>query len=434
MATNSNKINMSERNNLIDVDKLNLLMELVAKINSNLQLENILKEIMNATTIIMSAEASSLFLLSEDKKSLILTVPTGPLTAELSGIHIPVTSGISGWVTQNKKLAVVKDVSKDPRFGGDLDKNSSFITKNIICVPLINHNDEVIGALQAINSRQLEDLGQDNAAIFQTMASQAAIAIENALLHKERLNNQLLNKEIELASTIQSGFWPEDEPMIPNYKVAGCSIPAKNVGGDYFDYIPLPNKNKWGFTVADVTGKGVSAALLMATMRASLRSHLEYSNTPSKSLTKVNELIFKDSPLDKFITAIYCELDSIKNTIRYVNAGHNNPYVLDADKNSIFTLEVGGLMLGILDSVKYDEEIYVLKSNQKIILFSDGITEARNLEGDFFGEKRFENWLLENKHLEPNSMVKGITDKLIHFRNGAEQSDDITIVVIQREG
>ena len=434
MATNINKIDLSKENNLIDVNKLNLLMELVAKINSNLELKNILKEIMNATKEIMSAEASSLFLLSEDKKDLILTVPTGPLTAELSGKKIPLTSGISGWVIQNKKLAVVKDVSKDSRFGGDLGKGSSFKTKNIICVPLINHNNEVIGALQAINSLQLEKFGQDNAAIFQTMANQAAIAVENALLHKERLNNQLLNKEIELASTIQSGFWPKKQPMISNYKVAGCSIPAKNVGGDYFDYISLPNKNNWGFTVADVTGKGVSAALLMATMRASLRSHLEYSNTPNISLTKVNELIFNDSPLDKFITAIYCELDSIKNTIRYVNAGHNNPYVLDVEKNSISTLDVGGLMLGILDTVKYDEEVYEIKSNQKIILYSDGITEARDVKGDFYGEKRFENWLLDNKNLDPDAMVKGITEELIHFRNEAEQSDDITIIVIQRLG
>ena len=120
MATNINKIDISKENNLIDVNKLNLLMELVAKINSNLELKNILKEIMNATKEIMSAEASSLFLLSEDKKDLILTVPTGPLTAELSGKKIPLTSGISGWVIQNKKLAVVKDVSKDSRFGGDL--------------------------------------------------------------------------------------------------------------------------------------------------------------------------------------------------------------------------------------------------------------------------------------------------------------------------
>ena len=127
-------------------------------------------------------------------------------------------------------------------------------------------------------------------------------------------------------------------------------------------------------------------------------------------------------------------MDSIKNTIRYVNAGHNNPYVLDVERNSISTLEVGGLMLGILDTVNYDEEVYEIKSNQKIILYSDGITEARNVEGDFYGEERFEKWLLDNKFLDPDAMVEGITEELNHFRKEAEQSDDITIIVIQREG
>jgi sigma-B regulation protein RsbU (phosphoserine phosphatase) len=148
------------------------------------------------------------------------------------------------------------------------------------------------------------DLSSSNKCNTKKLANQAAIAIENAKLQQQRIEKQIMVKELEVARTIQSGFCPKEVPNIPNYRVAGCSKPAKSVGGDYYDYIPIPDTNRWGFTIADVTGKGVPASLLMATMRASLRSHVENNNNVSDSINKVNKLIFEDSPPDKFITAV----------------------------------------------------------------------------------------------------------------------------------
>jgi|AntRauTorckE6833_2_1112554.scaffolds.fasta_scaffold00066_28 sigma-B regulation protein RsbU (phosphoserine phosphatase) len=416
----------------INGDQLNLLMALVGKMNSNLKLETLLLDIMDSTKIIMDSQASSLFLLSDDKTRLTLTVPTGPATAEVSGKSIPSNQGLSGWVVQNREPVLVNDVQNDERFEGELSEATSFVTNDLICVPLINNEDEVIGVLQAINRKDDKEFTDELIPVFQTLANQAAIAIENAKLQEERLEKELMHKELEVARTIQSGFWPKEVPNIPNYRVAGCSKPAKSVGGDYYDYIPIPNTSRWGFTVADVTGKGVPASLLMATMRASLRSHVENNNNVSDSINRVNKLIFEDSPIDKFITAVYGELDTENHVFNYVNAGHNNPYLLNVHQNKLTQLEVGGVMLGIMDPVDFTGDSITMEAGEKLILFSDGIPEARNTEGDFFTDEAFEEWLLDHKSLTPSQMMMNLLKTIDNFSKGQAQSDDITIIIIER--
>lgn len=416
----------------VNIEQLNLLMELIGKINSNLESDKLLREIMDSAKIIMDTQASSLFLLSDDHSKLILTIPTGPATAELSGKSIPSSQGISGWVVQNREPVIVPDVQQDPRFVGELSVQSDFITKDLICVPLINNKGTVIGALQAINKKDPDSLSENLIPIFQTLANQAAIAIENAKLQQQRIEKEIMDKELEVARTIQSGFWPKQVPNIPNYRVAGCSKPAKSVGGDYYDYIEIPDTNRWGFTVADVTGKGVPASLLMATMRASLRSHVENNNNVGDSINKVNKLIFEDSPIDKFITAVYGELDTHTHTFNYVNAGHNNPYLLEPAHHELTQLKIGGVMLGIMDPVDFKGDSIEIGPGQKLIMFSDGIPEARNKKGDFFSDEAFEEWLLEHKSLSPSQMMMNLLKTIEHFANGESQSDDITLIIIER--
>lgn len=425
---------MHIREGSLDVEQINLLINLISKINSNFEVDALLHEIMVAAKVIMKAEASSLYLLSEDKSELILTIPTGPATAELSGKTIPASRGISGWAVQYKQPLIIDDVRSDPRFLGELSEEYEFISKNMICVPLINHKDQVIGALQAINKNEREGSGfnSDDLPIFQTLANHAAIAIENTLLQQQRLEKEVLDKELDVARTIQSGFWPKNIPEIDNYQVTGYSRAAKSVGGDYFDYFEIPDSKNWGFTVADVSGKGVPASLLMATMRASLRSHVENSHSVVKSMNLVNKIIFEDSPIDKFITAVYGVLDTEKNTFRYVNAGHNNPYLVCPEKKEITLLKTSGVMLGIIHPIEFEEFKIEIKPGQKIVIFSDGIPEAQNVNDEFFSDEAFEDWLCEHSDLSASQMMVKLLDTIHRFCEGANQSDDITLIIIER--
>jgi sigma-B regulation protein RsbU (phosphoserine phosphatase) len=380
----------------------------------------------------VEAEASSLFLLSDGGKNLELTIPTGPATAEVSGKKIASDHGISGWVVQHQQPVLITDVQSDPRFQGELLSNPKFQSRNMICVPLNNNQGKTIGVLQAINIKE-DFLNEEMLGLFQTLANQAATALENVHVKQQQLAAELVNKELEVATEIQARFFPQQTPNLEGYEVAGCSIPAKDVGGDYYDFIPNPEPCQHGFVVADVTGKGVPASLLMATMRATLRANIQ--NNPNdivQALRQVNGDIYRDSPVDKFITSIYCNLDYESHELSYVNSGHNPPYIVRANDNRIEELDQGGVMLGIMEEIDLPKATLSIDKGDILMLFSDGVTEATNPSGELFSEERFEQWLLDHNQLSAEEMKDALLKTLRDYADGSPQSDDITFIIVKR--
>ena len=409
--------------------KIKLLIDIVGKFNSSLDPARLLHEIIESTKAMVEAEASSLFLLTDDGASLELTIPTGPATAQVSGKKIPADHGISGWVVQHQEPVIIEDVQKDARFKGELLKKPTFQSNNMMCVPLNNNKGTTIGVLQVIN---VDDgyLTKEMLTLIQTLANQAATALENVKVKQQQLASELLNKELEVATRIQAGFFPQSIPEIAGYEVAGCSIPAKDVGGDYYDIIVQPEHQQCGFVVADVTGKGVPASLLMATMRASLRANIQ--NNPTDLVTAmqhVNQDIFRDSPSDKFITSVYLTLHYEQHWVEYVNSGHNPPYLV---KDQISTLDESGLMLGIMDPIDFPSARVSMEAGDVLVLFSDGVTEATNPAGELYSEERFEQWLIQHRKLNVEQLKEAILNEIKLFADGAEQSDDITFILLKR--
>lgn len=416
---------------LLESDRLNLLMRLTAQINSNLDLESILKDIMKAVKLIMVSEASSLMLYDEETDSLRLSVPTGPATDEVTGKHVPKDQGIGGWVFSNKKPLIVNNVEEDERFLGDIEPDA-FETRNIICVPLLNQEEEIIGIIQALNKKGDGKFSEDEIPIFQALANQAAIAIENARLHEEQKKKMLLEQKLDLARSIQSGFVPDEAPSISGYKIAGITKPATKVGGDYYDFIPSNNEN-YVFALGDVTGKGIPASLLMASVRSVLRTQIENNHSLTKALKLVNRSIYRDTPIDKFITLFCGELDIESHTFSYVNAGHTDAFHINFENDEIHHLNKGGVMLGIMGDEEYENGTTVLKPGEQIIIYSDGINEAQNANGDLYEEVRFKDWLLDHPDSSPSETIDLLIEDVNQFRESDEQNDDITLIVIKRE-
>ena len=411
---------------------IRLLLDIVGKFNSTMDPSRLLHDIIESTKGMVEAEASSLFLLSDGGKNLELTIPTGPATAEVSGKKIASDHGISGWVVQHQQPVLITDVQSDPRFQGELLSNPKFQSRNMICVPLNNNQGKTIGVLQAINIKE-DFLNEEMLGLFQTLANQAATALENVHVKQQQLAAELVNKELEVATEIQARFFPQQTPNLEGYEVAGCSIPAKDVGGDYYDFIPNPEPCQHGFVVADVTGKGVPASLLMATMRATLRANIQ--NNPNdivQALRQVNGDIYRDSPVDKFITSIYCNLDYESHELSYVNSGHNPPYIVRANDNRIEELDQGGVMLGIMEEIDLPKATLSIDKGDILMLFSDGVTEATNPSGELFSEERFEQWLLDHNQLSAEEMKDALLKTLRDYANGSPQSDDITFIIVKR--
>ncbi len=411
---------------------IRLLLDIVGKFNSTMDPSRLLHDIIESTKGMVEAEASSLFLLSDGGKNLELTIPTGPATAEVSGKKIASNHGISGWVVQHQQPVLITDVQSDPRFQGELLSNPKFQSRNMICVPLNNNQGKTIGVLQAINIKE-DFLNEEMLGLFQTLANQAATALENVHVKQQQLAAELVNKELEVATEIQARFFPQQTPNLEGYEVAGCSIPAKDVGGDYYDFIPNPEPCQHGFVVADVTGKGVPASLLMATMRATLRANIQ--NNPNdivQALRQVNGDIYRDSPVDKFITSIYCNLDYESHELSYVNSGHNPPYIVRANDNRIEELDQGGVMLGIMEEIDLPKATLSIDKGDILMLFSDGVTEATNPSGELFSEERFEQWLLDHNQLSAEEMKDALLKTLRDYADGSPQSDDITFIIVKR--
>lgn len=262
-----------------------------------------------------------------------------------------------------------------------------------------------------------------------SVGSLAIISMENRRLFREALEKQKLEEELDLARDIQRNLLPQKIPVYKNFEIAAINLSSKQVGGDYYDIIPL-DKNTCCIAIADVSGKGVPAALLMANMQAFLQVICRQNIPLNIATGMINDLISQNTSDGKFITFFWGIFDDINNTVKYVNAGHNPPLLLRDDK--IIKLETGGIILGVMNTVfPYQSEIVQLQSDDVLILFTDGISEAMNKNGEEFTDKKLEELALSITSESSERILQKIKQEVQTFAEGTIQSDDMTMVVIK---
>ncbi len=236
--------------------------------------------------------------------------------------------------------------------------------------------------------------------------------------------------ELEIAHEIQESFLPHEMPQLSGYDIYAINIPAKEVGGDFYDFIPL-SEGKIGITIADVSGKSVPAALFMAVSRTILRAKATGNSHPAQVIKEANELIASDSKSGMFVTLFYAILDLKKKSMNYVNAGHNPPVMFVRKTGYLECLSTKGIALGALDTIEPDEKEIKLEKGDVIVFYTDGVTEALNKKGELFGEKRIYELVRNNNNLSAKDIVAKIKDAVIDFTQGQSQFDDITLMVLR---
>jgi sigma-B regulation protein RsbU (phosphoserine phosphatase) len=273
---------------------------------------------------------------------------------------------------------------------------------------------------------------QEDITLLATVAGQAAIAIENSRLHKSEIEQQRIKEELDLARNIQQGLFPKANPEIPGLDIAGISIPATSVGGDYYDFIQLGPK-KILAVVADVSGKGMSAALYMSKIQGMVQLAAHMYQTPREMLTHINRRIFEGIDRKSFITMILALFDMKKKEVRICRAGHNKALVGINDK--LRFLEGGGIGLGLERGPVFEDTIeevrLPIKSNGIFLFYTDGITEAMNEKKKQLGEKAIVNLLKTKRHQSSWEIEQAILTTVEEFRGSAEQHDDVTMVVVK---
>jgi sigma-B regulation protein RsbU (phosphoserine phosphatase) len=254
-------------------------------------------------------------------------------------------------------------------------------------------------------------------------------------VEKEKYRHELERKEfeIETARKIQQSFLPEAPPNLKGFQLAALSLPALQVGGDFYDFIPVAG-NRLGIVIADVSGKGVPAALFMGLSQAIIRASTTDDSPPADSIKKANVLILNEARSNMFVTMFYAELDPERKLLRYVNSGHNPPLLYKGSTGDIIQLEAKGIALGVMDEVNFEEKQLALEKDDVIVLYTDGVTEAIDKTKGEFGKERLRQVILQNNKLAAGDIIEKIKNEVLFFSSGEPQFDDITLVILRVTG
>jgi sigma-B regulation protein RsbU (phosphoserine phosphatase) len=263
--------------------------------------------------------------------------------------------------------------------------------------------------------------------------------IENARLTDRVVEQEALRRDIALASDVQRRLLPDTPPPVECADFAASSIPARRIGGDYYDFVELGN-GQIGIALADVSGKGVAAALIMSVVQASLRIISSEGNVPPPRLVaRMNEFVYRSTPGSKYATFFYAQLDEQHRQLRYVNAGHNPPYLFRAGRRStadgassdIEQLSVGGPVVGMFPEMAYEEATVELYAGDVLLVFTDGVPEAHNPDDEEFGDERLQQLLRQTAHLSADEIGARISAEMKDWIGDAEQYDDLTFIVMK---
>jgi serine phosphatase RsbU (regulator of sigma subunit) len=301
----------------------------------------------------------------------------------------------------------------------------------VLAVPLILQ-DRLIGIIVVGPKLSGRMYSQEDIALLTTVSNQAAVAIENSRLHIAEIEKKKYEEELAIARRIQQGLLPKDVPKIKGLEISGVSVPAMTVGGDYYDFIQLDSKRLL-VVVADVSGKGMSAALYMSKIQGMIQFAATMHSSPKDILIQVNKLIFESLERKSFITMIAALFDLNKKKVTICRAGHNKAIV--STKKGLQHLSAVGIGLGLEKGSLFEnklEEVHCpVKSNSLFVFYTDGLTEAMNRERSEFGEERVLELLKKNSHSSVNDIQSTILNDVETFRAGAEQNDDLTLVVVK---
>lgn len=405
------------------IERLTRLVEVSKVLYSTLDLGELFAIILKITTQHTGAERASLFLLDPQRGELWTLVAQG---LDHQEIRLPSGKGLAGWVAQSGQTLNIDDAYADPRFDQSFDRASGYRTRNLLVMPVKDREARTVGVLQLLN-KPGGPFTQDDIEFVEGISVHAAIALDNARLHRESLQRQRLERELALARTIQRGLLPEAPPSIDGFEIAVRHETSLHVGGDYYDFIELSPSTQL-FLVADVEGKGAAAALVMSNLQATLHTLVRHVHSLEGILFNLNDRILEATRGGRYMTLFLGLLDLPRRGLHYVNAGHLAPAVLRPG-GPVFLRE-GGTVVGLMASARYRRGFIQLGRGDVVLTWTDGITEADNPREEEYGMDRLVARALASRERRPHEIVDAIFEDVEAFsRGGAHQDDKVLMAV-----
>ncbi|MGE3468577.1 MAG: PP2C family protein-serine/threonine phosphatase [Pyrinomonadaceae bacterium] len=413
---------------LTTVDKLRLLLDITKTISRSLDLDEVLNLVMDTLGSLIPYDAAGIYLIDlspEDESPYVFrskVIRGYQISFELIEPRLKMGEGFLGTVAQTGDAIISPDVSKDPRYFAAREN-----TRSEMVAPIIS-NDRVIGAF-VLESDHLDAYSDDDLAILRLLSSQVAIIIEKVRLHEQVVEKKRIQAQLEAARQVQLGLLPSRDPKVENFDISAYLFPTEEVSGDYYDWVPIFD-DQIGIVVADAVGKGIPAALLMSFLRASLRASIQAGYAPHIAFSKVSELLRGSIEDNQFITAIYGILDSTNRTFVFSNAGHNPPLLIKPDGEYRF-VEYGDMALGMFGDVRYHQHFIRFDEAQVMVIYTDGLTEAANPNGEEFGPDRLAKRVLSGIHLPAKQLIDHVRKGVADFTEEKFLHDDGTLFIVK---
>lgn len=410
--------------------KLKALVEIAQNLGTALSVDELLPKLLDSLFKIF-AQADRGFVVLRDRETGRL-VPKAVKHRQMDDQQtIRISRTIIGSVIHAKEAILSADAASDSRF--DLAESIvDFQIRSMMCAPLISGSGEALGVIQIDTLDQRSRFIREDLDVLASVACQAAVALENAELHETALREQVFERDLALAHEVQRGFLPAHPPAIPGYRFFDFYQSARQLGGDYYDYVMLPG-NRTAVVVADVSGKGIAASLLMAKFSAETRFCLAAEPTPSQAIARLNRVFCGSGWEDRFVTLVLCVLDPARHEVTVVNAGHLPPLLRGTTGDVLPIAEdCSRLPLGIEVDAEYPQAVVSLQHGSCISLYTDGITEAMDRQERLYGAQRLLDLLKRSDH-DPERVGRAILDDVKQFVGECPQSDDMCLVCFGRE-
>ena len=419
---------------LSTIDKLRMLLDITKTISRSLDLDEVLNLVMDTLDSLIPYDAAGIYLVKcsrplvewdgaiDDTCVFHTQAVRGYEIDDLQELHLKMGEGLIGHVAVTGKPYVSHDVRRDPRY-----INARPRTNSEMVAPIISNN-EVIGVFD-LESDEVNSYSNDDLEVLLLLASQVAIIIEKVMLHEQLIEKQRLETQLEVARQVQLELLPARDPQLDGFDISAYNFPTEEVSGDYYDWVRIYD-DQIGIVIADVSGKGVPAALLMAFLRASLRAATHIGYAPHISMSKVNYLLWESIERNQFVTGFYGVLDATNRTLAYSNAGHVPALLMNPDGSAHYE-ERGGVPLGMFRDTRYYEYFQTIEPGQVFVLYTDGVTEAMNSSEEEYGRERLLEAVRKCRELTAHEMVDFIHREVTAWTEGHGAHDDVTFFIIK---
>ena len=407
------------------------LLRLAGEIGREPDLRGLLEKILQKSRPWMRAEACSIFLPDPATKELVIHSAHGNSTPQLGKLRVPPGKGIVGAAMAERKMVRVDDAAKDPRFYAKADEQTGWKTRALLAAPLLD-GDTCIGVIEFLNPEGRSAFSRQDEELMEYFSGLVSAALVRIHAHDAALERAQVQRDLDLAREIQQGLLPKQFPsreQAPGVEIYARLDPAKEVSGDLYDFFEV-EPGRMCFVVGDVSGKGVAAGLFMAVTRTLIRATVVPGRKPLEVLQRVNAQLCAENPANLFVTMILGMVETSTGRMEYGQGGHNPPILISVQGEPAYEPS-GGMPLGVFEDAKFGQRQLEMKAGETLLVYTDGVTEAMNPKRELFGEERLKDAVRGQAHLSPESLTQRVVGEVARFANGAEPSDDITLLAIR---